>query len=142
MALDPITTILDIGSRVLDKIFPDPAQRDAAKLELLKLQQTGELAQLAAETDLAKAQLAINQAEASSGDKFSARWRPFIGWVCGIAFAYVLVLQPFLIFCFAAAGHVIPTLPNIDSDLLGWALGGILGLGTMRSVEKVKGVTK
>ena len=70
MALDPISILLEIGSKVIDRVFPSPEAAAAAKLELLKMQQTGELAQLAAETDLAKGQLAINQAEAQSTNWF------------------------------------------------------------------------
>ncbi len=142
MAFDPLTAAFDLGGKLLDKFFPDPTQRDAAKLKLLEMQQTGELARLAADTDLAKGQLAINAAEAASGNAFVSGWRPFIGWVCGAAFAYTLILQPFMVFMCAIYGKTLPQLPNIDTNLLGWALGGILGLGTMRTTEKIKGVSK
>lgn len=137
MAFDPVTAAFDLGGKILDKFFPDPAQRDAAKLQLLQMQQSGELAQLTADTDLAKGQLAINQAEASSNSTFVAGGRPFIMWVCGFAFAYVLIIQPFLLFLCALTGKILPPLPTIDTNLLGWALGGILGLGTMRTTEKM-----
>jgi hypothetical protein len=66
MALDPVTAMLDIGGKVIDRLFPDPNQAAAAKLELIRLQQSGELAQLAADVDVAKGQMAINEAEAAS----------------------------------------------------------------------------
>lgn len=143
MALDitGLGSIFNFANGVLERIFPDPKDRLEAAQKLEELKLNGELAQLAAETDLLKGQLAINQVEAGSEDKFVSRARPFIMWVCGIAFAYTLVVQPFLIFAFAASGHVIPPLPNIDTNLLGWALGGILGLGAMRTTEKIKGVS-
>jgi hypothetical protein len=46
----PLDTILNIGSKILDKVFPDPAQAEQAKLKLLEMQQNGELAQIAADT--------------------------------------------------------------------------------------------
>lgn len=138
MAADPITAALDIGGKLIERLWPNPEQRDAAKLELLKMQQTGELAQLAAETDIAKAQIAVNQVEAQSPDRFVSGWRPFIGWVCGVAFAYHYVAQPFLAFLFAAADHVVQ-LPAFDMGDLLTVLLGILGLGGMRTFEKVKG---
>ena len=49
MALDPITALLDFGSKVIERIFPDPSQAAQAKLELFKMQQSGELAAMAAE---------------------------------------------------------------------------------------------
>jgi len=137
MAIDPITAGLEVAGKLLDKFFPNPADRAAAQQKLLEMQQTGELAHLAAETDLAKGQLAINQVEAGSQDKFVSRWRPFIGWVCGGAFAYHFVIQPLLAFLLAACGHPVP-LPSFDMDALNTVLGGLLGLGGMRTFEKVK----
>ncbi len=141
MAFDPISVALDIGSKVIDRLWPDPEKRDAAKLELLKMQQTGELAQLAAETDLAKGQQAINLEEAKSESLFVAGWRPAVGWTCAAAFAYHFILQPFLAFGFAAMGDKL-SLPDFDMDALNTVLMGMLGLGGMRSFEKMRGLTK
>ena len=55
MSLDPVTAILDIGSKVIDRVWPDPAQAAAAKLELVKLQQSGELQQIVGQLDIDKA---------------------------------------------------------------------------------------
>lgn len=136
MPLDPITAALDIGGKLLDRLFPDPAQRAEAQLKLVELQQSGELARMTAETDLAKAQISVNQTEAASDDKFTRRWRPFIGWVCGVAFAYHFVFQPFLAFVLANTGHDVK-LPDFEMETLSQVLFGLLGLGTLRTVEKV-----
>ncbi|CAB4172756.1 Holin of 3TMs, for gene-transfer release, partial [uncultured Caudovirales phage] len=90
----PLGAVLDIGSKILDKVFPDPAQAEAAKLKLLEMQQNGELAQLAAATDIAKLQIQTNLEEAKSTNWFVAGWRPFVGWVCAVALGYVAVLEP------------------------------------------------
>ena len=74
MSLDPISAALDLGNTLISRIFPDPAQADAAKLELLKLQQSGDLAQMTAQTD-------INKVEAANTSLFVSGWRPAIGWV-------------------------------------------------------------
>lgn len=137
MAFDPISAALEIGGKVIDRLWPDPAQRDAAKLELLKMQQTGELAALAAETELAKGQQVINQEEAKSDSLFKSGWRPFVGWCCGSAFAYHYILQPLLVFTAAAFGHTID-LPAFDMGTLSTVLMGMLGLGGLRTVEKMK----
>lgn len=141
MAVDPISAVLDIGGKLIDRLWPDATQRDAARLELLKMQQTGELAQLAAETELAKGQIEVNQAEAGSSSLFVAGWRPWIGWVCGVAFSYHFVVQPLLAFIMAATGHPV-TLPTFNMDALYTVLLGMLGLGGMRTVEKIRGATK
>jgi hypothetical protein len=132
MAFDPISAALDIGSKVIDRLWPDPSQAAAAKLELIKLQQSGELAQITG-------QLQINQVEAASASVFVAGWRPFIGWVCGAAFAYKFVLAPAAAFALSAAGHPI-TLPVLDFTEMSTVLLGMLGIGGLRTLEKIKGV--
>jgi hypothetical protein len=137
-----VDSVFNLASTVINKIWPDPATKAEAILKLQELEQRGELAELASATQLATGQLEINKIEAASSNLFVSGWRPAVGWVCCFSFAYILILQPFLLFLCALFNKVIPTLPNIDTDLLGWALGGILGLGGMRTVEKVKGVSK
>ncbi len=92
--------------------------------------------------ELAKGQLEINKAEAASGSVFKGGWRPFIGWVCGVAFAYHFVLQPFIVFGVTAAGVEIPELPSFDMSSLMTVMMGMLGLGGLRSYEKKQGLTK
>ena len=87
-------------------------------------------------------QLEINKAEAASGSLFKGGWRPFVGWVCAVAFAYHFVLQPLLIFVFAYIGLETPDLPKFDVGTLLPVLGGMLGIGSLRSYEKTKGLTK
>lgn len=133
MALDPVTALLDIGGKVIDRIWPDPTAAAAAKLELFKLQQTGELAQIAG-------QLEINKVEAASSSIFVAGWRPFIGWVCGTALAYAYIGYPFLVWI---ASIVRPEFkpPALGLDgMLFELLLGMLGLGGLRTFEKIKGV--
>lgn len=126
MNLNPISTVLDIGEGLIKHFFPDPKDQDAARLKLLELQQTGALAELTATTDLAKAQDAINQAEASNTSLFVAGWRPFVGWCCGAAFAYSFILQPLATFLLAACHVPVDpkTLPQLDiSGLCQFSLG-------------------
>src|SRR5581483_2664105 len=134
-----LTSVFQIAQGLLDRLFPDPEKKAAAQLELLKLQQSGELAKMASETDLAKAQLAINQAEAQNPSLFVSGWRPAIGWVCGLALTYQFVLRPVVASVAAAAGHPVPNLPGLD-DTLWQLLFGMLGLGTLRTAEKIRGV--
>lgn len=137
--MDPITALLGIGSKLIDHFFPNAADASAAKLQLLEMQQSGTLAQLASDTDIAKAQAVIDQNEASNKSLFVAGWRPWVGWVCGAAFAYAFVIQPIALFICAAVGHPL-ALPSLDLSQMMPVLLGMLGLGGMRSFEKVKGV--
>lgn len=134
MSLDPISAVFDGITTVVNKIWPDATE---AQKEALQVQ----LAELQANTDLAKGQQAIDQTEAGSASLFVAGWRPFIGWVCGVAFAYHFVLQPLIAFVSAYYGKTV-ILPTFDMSTLSTVLMGMLGLGGMRSFEKIKGVTK
>ena len=90
----------------------------------------------------ALAQIEVNKIEAASPDFFKSSWRPFIGWVCGVAFAYHFVLQPIIIFVVALYGAEIQALPEFDMASLMTVLGGLLGLGGLRTYEKSKGLAK
>lgn len=140
MALDPVSALLDVGGKIIERLWPDPAQRDAAKLELFKLQQSGELAQLAAQTELAKGQLEVNKAEAASGNAYASSWRPTVGYVCVAGLFYTFLLQPLLPWTAALFGAHVPPLPPLDTNVLMTLLLGMLGIGGMRTAEKVKGV--
>jgi hypothetical protein len=132
--------VFDFGSKVMDKIFPDPQKAQEAKIELFKLQQSGELAQLAAETELTKAQIDVNKIEASSTDKFVSRGRPFVIWVGGVAFAYATILEPIARFVAAVGFHYTGAFPAIDTTITLQVLFGLLGLGALRSWDKKNGV--
>ena len=134
-----IGPLAEIVKGVIGRIWPDPAAQAEAQLKLAVMVQNGELAQLAATTDLAKGQLEVNKVEASSESLFVSGWRPFVGWTCGAAFAYKFVLAPFILLLLAANGIKLD-LPALDFTEMSTILFGLLGLGAMRSVEKVKGV--
>ena len=134
-----LSGIFDLGKGLIDRLFPDPAAKAAAQLELLKMQNAGELAQLAAETDLAKLQIQVNIEEAKSTNWFVAGWRPGIGWVCGAGLAYAALVEPFARFAAKVWFGYTGDFPVIDTDLTLQILMGMLGLGAMRSAEKIKG---
>ena len=87
------------------------------------------------------AQLEVNKAEAAHKSVFVAGWRPFVGWVCGVALAYHFILAPLLQFGFALAG-MDQELPEFDFSQLSTVLMGMLGLGGLRTFEKMKGVSR
>jgi hypothetical protein len=135
--LDAINALSSVVGKVIDRLWPDPAQAQAAKLQLLTMQQTGELAQLAADTDLLKGQLTVDAAEAANPSVFVAGARPFILWVCGTAFAWTYVLAPFLSYCLALAHVPAPALPSLDFSTVMLPL--TLGLCGLRSFDYTKG---
>jgi hypothetical protein len=134
MSLDPITAALDLGGKLIDHFFPDAAQAAQAKLELIKLQQSGDLAIMTAQTD-------INKTEASSGSTFTSGWRPFVGWVCAAAFAIQFVIGPLAEWTGILIGHP-AKLPQMDMSTMMPLLLGMLGLGGLRSYDKQAGTVK
>lgn len=124
---DAVTPVVN---KVLDFI-PDPKQKLEAQQALM--------ASLSAWD---AQQASVNAVEASNSSVFVAGWRPFLGWTCGAAFAYKFVIQPFLVFGLVVCGV------NFDPDslpILDWAemssvMFGMLGLGGLRTLEKIKGV--
>jgi len=136
MDLTGLGSLFDFGGKIIDRIFPDAQKAQEAKIELFKLQQSGELALLAAETDLAKGQLAVNAEEARSASLFVAGWRPFVGWVCGAGLAYAVILEPVARFVAKVGFEYSGVFPVIDTTITMQMLFGLLGLGAMRSYDK------
>lgn len=137
--MGPLVALLPAITSLLDKILPDPSAAADAKLKLMELAQTGELAQLNAGTQIAVAQAEVNKVEAASNRLFVAGWRPFVGWICACAIGFKYIGGPMLVMVAKYAGHDIE-LPDVGAEDLMVLLGGMLGLGTLRTVEKVKKV--
>lgn len=128
-------------SELLDKIIPDPQEREKAKIELIKAERASDLEELRLALSADQMQVDINKEEAASSNLFVSGWRPFIGWVCGIAFAYHFILQPILAFAIANNGGKVE-LPAFDMQTLSTVLMGMLGLGGLRTLEKIKTVSR
>lgn len=135
-----ISGLFSAAQSLIERFFPDPEKKAAAQLELLKMQQNGELAALAAETDLAKAQIAVNVEEAKSGSLFIAGWRPMVGWCGALGLAYVALVEPMARFVAQVGFGYTGAFPVIDTTVTLQVLLGILGLGGMRTIEKARGV--
>ena len=135
-----ISGLFTAAQSLIERFFPDPEKKAAAQLELLKMQQNGDLALLAAETDLAKLQIQVNIEEAKSTNLFVAGARPFIMWTCGFALAYASLIEPLARFAAKVWFGYTGEFPIIDTTLTMQVLMGILGLGAYRSVERIKGV--
>ena len=120
---------------LLERILPDEKTREEAKLKALEMAQNGELAQLEAGVKLALGQVEINKVEAGQ-DNFRGGWRPFCGWICGVGLGYNFIAQPLL--SWASATHNWSVPPSIDVDQLMVLLGGMLGLGGLRTYERIK----
>jgi hypothetical protein len=120
------------------KVDPTVAANNAQKLAELEI--AVRQAEMTADLQIKSAQLEVDKAEAQSGDKFSSRWRPAAGWLGVIGLAYSVAGYPLLVWASANFGWKQP--PPLDTNVLTTMLFGMLGLGSMRTAEKIKGVTK
>jgi hypothetical protein len=130
--MDPISSISNLANTLITKIWPDPKDQASAEALLIKTQMDAALAQ-------AQQQIDINKIEAASTNIFVSGWRPFVGWSCGVAFAGHFIIMPTLNWLVQLFGHAPINIP-FDMSSLSTVLMGMLGLGAMRSVEKVAGV--
>jgi hypothetical protein len=128
MLLGPV---FELGKSIIDRVFPDPAKKAEAELELMKLAQSGDL-------QVILAQLAINAKEAESPSVFVAGWRPFTGWICGFGLLYATVIHNLLEWISVIRSW--PSPPAVDTDTLLYVLGALLGIAGLRTVEKVKNI--
>tara|TARA_X000001382_G_scaffold1930_1_gene2330 strand:+ start:7933 stop:8319 length:387 start_codon:yes stop_codon:yes gene_type:complete len=122
------------ATSLLDKFIEDKDQKMALAHEI------STMAERHAQ-ELAKGQLEVNKVEAASKSMFVAGWRPFIGWVCGIGFLSNFIIIPMANFGLALAEMSI-VIPMIDTTQMMPVLMGMLGLGAMRTVEKVQKVSR
>ena len=128
-----IAALLPLLSPVLDKLvglIPDPAAAAKAKAEALA-------AIMAADA----AQMQVNAVEAASGSLFVAGWRPMVGWVCACGVAWNWFGLPVGMFVAAAVGHGMDLRPADLSEMLPLLLG-MLGMGGLRTFEKMQGVAR
>lgn len=114
-----IGAVAELASSVINKIWPDKSEQE--KQELLTA------------VALVQGQLDINKVEAANPNWFVAGWRPYIGWICGTGLGYQFLVYPILI-------AFVPNIVQLDMGTLITLLGGMLGLGTLRTVEKINKV--
>jgi len=131
IGIDAIATLV---STTVDKIWPDANIDAQSKADAIK-------AQLTTELQFTLGQLDINKTEAASASVFVAGWRPAVGWAGALGYGYEFLLRP-LANGFSIAFGFPAVFPGIEIDALSSLLFGLLGLGTLRTVEKVKGVAR
>lgn len=121
---DPVSAVADLARTTINAIWPDKSEQERQ--------------QLAAAVSLVQGQMAVNQVEAASPSLLVAGWRPAIGWVCGAACAWNWVGISVARLVLELAGHPVNLAPADVAEMMPVLLG-MLGLGTLRTFEKVKG---
>lgn len=131
----PILDIIGVLNPIIDRVFPDPKDKLALQEQLNTLADQ----EAAREHDEVMGQIQTNTAEASNANLFVAGWRPFVGWVCGSGVAYAFIIEPlgeFVARLFNYGGQF----PTIDVGNLMTLMMGLLGMGYLRTKEKMAGV--
>ena len=121
-------SIVGVAGKVLNKFVADKDLKVKLQHELKTAFHAANLAQID-----------INKQEAAHQSMFVAGWRPFVGWTCGVALAYHFLIAPLLGFVLVLYGIDTP-MPEFEFSQLSTILMGMLGLGGLRSYEKMKGV--
>lgn len=136
----PLLTLIPLVEKLLDRVIPDPVKSAEAKLKLAELAAKGESEELSALVAMTAAQTEILKIDAASDSFFQKGWRPMAAWTCvivGFIYPLVRVVVPWVLQVSGVEG--IPELPALDSGEMIAMLTGMLGLGTMRSIERQKG---
>lgn len=150
--MDPISAILETGSTIIDKIWPDADEAEKRKLELASIAASGDMQRLQAEVKLLAGQIEINKIDATSQSKFQAWWRPAIGWV-GAVSLFLMYVPKALVMTYiwtvqaitmlnawdGASNLIVPVFPDLGvSDIIGLVMA-LLGVASMRSYDKRHG---
>lgn len=126
-----LPTILEGVKTLIDRVIPDKAAAEKAKLEL-------DSAESKAIFENALAQVAVNVEEAKSTNWFVSGWRPAVGWIGAFSLAYAAILEPLIRFTAMVVFKYTGPFPVIDSSITMQILFGILGLGAYRTFEKTR----
>ena len=122
-----LSSLIEPATKLLDKVIEDKDQKNALAHEIATMAERHA-------QELAKGQLDVNKVEAAHKSLFVAGWRRAIGWVCALGLFYNVILANII--------GIWVDVPEIDTTLLVPVMMGMLGLGAMRSYEKVQGVSR
>lgn len=125
----------------IDALFTSDEEKQQLRNDAIKAAQENRLKEWAIQAGLLTAQIEVNKTEAASGNPWVAGWRPSIGWTCSAALFFQFVLSPIGMWAANIMGHPLPAPPKLD-DMLWELMLGMLGIGALRTVEKVRGVAK
>jgi hypothetical protein len=129
-----VTALLPALGTLIDRLIPDRAAAEKAKAEM-------EQQLVSAANQAALAQVEVNKIEAAHSSVFVAGWRPSIGWVCAAGLAWAFVLAPIASWALVVLG-IKADLPAIHTDYLLELVLAMLGIGGLRTFEKLRGVAR
>jgi len=133
-----LSAVMHIVENVVDRLvdrIPDPNERARAKEEYERML-------LKAVAEAGRVQAEINKVEAAHKSLFVAGWRPFIGWICGLSLMWAFVGYPIAVWALNLMGCYEVEVPKIETDVLFQLVLAMLGMGGLRTFEKIRGVAR
>lgn len=124
--LTGIGSVAELVTTAVNKLWPDKSEQEKAELALT--------------TQMVVGQLEIGKVEATNPRLFVSGARPFIIWMCGVALGYAAIIDPMARFVATVMFDYKGPFPAVDTAITLQVLLGLLGLGSMRTAEKFKGV--
>lgn len=137
--MDLISLITGPVFGIINKLIPDPAAKAQMQLQTLQLAQAGEFKEIDSQLQRDLAQIDVDKTEAASPSLLKSGWRPGAGWVCVVGLAVQFLIAPLATWVATLLGHPV-VFPPLDMGTLLTLLGGLLGLGTLRTMDKKAGV--
>lgn len=128
-----IPAMVKSGVDLIDKFIPDTDAKNRAK-------EAWQLRVLEIAAQEATQQSATNTAEADHKSLFVSGWRPAVGWVCAFSFAWICFGQPLFSWVYVLTTKQPAPVVELPTEMLMTTLLGMLGLGTLRTLEKIKSV--
>ena len=132
---DAVGAVATLADSVVKRSWPDATAIEQKKLELLSQELQSEFLALLGQVE-------VNKIEAQSDRAFVSGWRPFVGWVCGVALMYAALIEPMARFVAVVGFGYSGAFPVVNTDITLQILLGLLGLATMRSFDKKNGIAK
>jgi hypothetical protein len=142
MTIDPLTVAFEVGKSIITRVWPDPVDQARELFKLEELKQKGDLAGLQSATSLMLAQIKVNEVSAKHPSVFVSGARPAAIWAGVFSMSWAGIFHPLLTWIWAFKGMAGTPPPLIESTALLAIVSGLLGIGTMRSYDKTKGVSK
>jgi len=140
-AMEVGKTVAGLFQTIISRVWPDPADAARAAQAMAELEQAGEFKRIDSALQELQMQVDVNKIEAQNPSVFVSGWRPSVGWICSLALFWHFIGRPFATWILLL-NDIKADIPVVEMSDLWIILGGLLGIGGMRSYERVHGVVR
>lgn len=129
--INAISSPISAVGKILDDLFTSDDEKLNKQEIMARINQAPQIAQTE-----------INKIEAQHRSIFVSGWRPFIGWVCGLNLLYLVCIRDWIVWFIAVLDLDISVPPPVGVEMTNELVFALLGLGGLRTYEKLKGRSK